>query len=634
MKSQEGFPPGFSYIEDGMEKEELDKIISKYSTESGRLLGILEDIQRNEGYLPKDALTYISKALNTPLSKLYSLTTFYSLFNLKPAGKHVIRICRNLSCHLAGAEKVVEGLKESLGIGLRETTPDGEFTLEETSCLGLCSLAPAMMIDDKPFGNLTPEKIPEILKEIRESDDSTINKEPDKGSERNNTRMGKSPTEKVKGVPFKAILRNVGLINPESIEDYTKQGGYTAFKKALSLKPEDVIEEVKKSELIGRGGAGFPTGLKWELTAHANGNEKYIVCNADEGEPGTFKDRTIMENDPHTLLEGMINAGYATGAKKGYIYIRGEYTLSIERVEKAINNARNHKLLGDRILGTDFSFDIEIKKGAGSYVCGEETALLESMEGKRAEPRNKPPYPPTFGLWGQPTVINNVETLANIPLIITKGTDWYKSIGVPGSYGTKLFSLIGDVNWKGVIEAPFGTPLSKIVMGIGGGIKDGKKLKAVVLGGVSGSLITPDEIDIPIDLNSLARIEAGPGSGSIVVLDEKRCIVDITKNIAHFFRRESCGKCAPCRMGIEEVYKIIDRISKGYGEEKDLDTIVRLGKTMKVTSFCGLGQTAPNIVLQSIDKFRDEWLVHIKEKKCPANVCEMNITGSSKNENC
>jgi len=432
-----------------------------------------------------------------------------------------------------------------------------------------------------------------------------------------------SQIEKIMGIQQRIVLENVGKINPEDIKEYIAFDGYMGFENALRMSPENVIKEIENSELRGRGGAGFPTGKKWEFTAKAKSDKKYIICNADEGEPGTFKDRTIMEGDPHRVIEGMLIAGYATGANEGIIYIRGEYTLSIERLEKAIDQAYDLGLLGNNILGSNFSFDVQIKKGAGAYVCGEETALLNSIEGKRGEPRKKPPYPPTAGLWGKPTVINNVETLANIPAIMRNGAEWFKQFGVPGSYGTKLFSLNGDLNWKGVVEVPFGTPLSFIINEIGGGLKDNLSLKAVILGGVSGSLLKPDEIDTPVDFNSLAKIEAGPGSGSITALNEKRCIVDVAKNIAKFFRHESCGKCTPCRVGTDEMYKIIDRISKGQGKESDVELIEKLGTTMKLTSFCGLGQTAPNIILQSLKKFPDEWNAHIFDKRCPVNVCSM-----------
>jgi NADH:ubiquinone oxidoreductase subunit F (NADH-binding)/(2Fe-2S) ferredoxin len=432
-----------------------------------------------------------------------------------------------------------------------------------------------------------------------------------------------SQIEKIMGIQQRIVLENVGRINPEDIKDYIAFDGYVGFENVLKMSPEKVIEEIELSELRGRGGAGFPTGKKWRFTAQAKSNEKYIVCNADEGEPGTFKDRTIMEGDPHRIIEGMLIAGYATGANNGIIYIRGEYALSIDRLQKAIDQAYELGLLGKNILSSGFNFDVEIKRGAGAYVCGEETALLNSIEGKRGEPRKKPPYPPTAGLWGKPTVINNVETLANIPSIMRNGAKWFKQFGVPSSYGTKLFSLSGDVNWKGVIEVPFGMPLSYIINEIGGGVKNGTSLKAVILGGVSGTLITSDEVNTPVDFNSLAKIEAGPGSGSITVLNDMRCIVDVVKNIAYFFRHESCGKCTPCRVGTDEMYKIIDRVSHGKGKESDISLMKKLGRTMKLTSFCGLGQTAPNIILQSLEKFPGEWKAHITEKRCPVNVCEM-----------
>ena len=530
-----------------------------------------------------------------------------------------ILIAEDSKSILKGAREIEKALKEEI----KKRGLENEIAVIPTGSLGLEDLGVAMAIypEGVIYAPVEIKDVPEITEKHLLK--GRVIEKLVKKWEKQKVELGITKSESVMQSQYRAVLRNVGLINPESIEEYIAQDGYTALEKALSESPSDVIEETKKSELRGRGGAGFPTGLKWEFTAKAPGNEKYIVCNADEGEPGTFKDREIMEGDPHSLIEGMLIAGYATGAHKGYIYIRGEYALSIQRLQKAINDAKTYGILGEKILGTDFSFDIEIKKGAGAYICGEETALLESIEGKRGEPRKKPPYPPTFGLWGKPTVINNVETLANIPLIIEKGADWFKLIGVPGTYGTKLFSLMGDINWKGVIEIPFGTPLSKIVMDIGGGVKNGKKLKAVVLGGVSGSLILPEELDTPIDFNSLAQIEAGPGSGSIVVLSENRCIVDIAKNIAYFFRHESCGKCTPCRVGTEEMYKIIDRISRGGGKEKDLITIEHLGKDMKLTSFCGLGQTASNIIVQSIKKFRSEWLMHIREKECPVNICKM-----------
>jgi NADH:ubiquinone oxidoreductase subunit F (NADH-binding)/(2Fe-2S) ferredoxin len=517
-----------------------------------------------------------------------------------------------------GAKEIEELIsKELRALGL-----DEEVLVAPTGSLGFEDIGVAIAVypDGVIYAPVTQNDVPRIIKEHLLK--GRIVKELAHEIGKKDVTVTESRAERVLSIQKRVLLKRVGVINPESIEEYIAEDGYLALEKALEKGSQWVLEEVKASELRGRGGAGFPTGKKWEFTAKAKSDVKYVICNADEGEPGTFKDRVIMEGDPHLLIEGMILAGFATGANYGYIYIRGEYDLSIKRLQKAIDQARSYGFLGENILGSGFSFDIEIKKGAGAYICGEETALIESIEGKRGEPRKKPPYPPTCGLWGKPTVINNVETLANVPPIVVNGAEWFKKFGVPGSYGTKLFSLMGDVNYKGVIEIPFGVKLSSIINDVGFGIKGGKKLKGVILGGVSGSLITPNEIDTPVDFNSLALIEAGPGSGSIVVLSEDRCIVDIAKNIAYFFRHESCGKCTPCRVGTEEMYKIIDSISKGFGEVKDLERLDKLSTSMKLTSFCGLGQTAPNIIQQSLRKFREEWLEHINERKCSANVCE------------
>jgi len=519
---------------------------------------------------------------------------------------------------LRGAKEI----EELLNVAIRDAGLDNEILVIPTGSLGYEDIGVAISVypEGVIYVPVTKGNIKEIVTEHLLK--GRIVERLAKKIETTSVKLGVTKSEQILSTQVRVVLRNVGVINPESIEEYIASDGYSALEKSFSEGREWTVDEVKKSELRGRGGAGFPTGKKWDFTAKSDNPMKYLICNADEGEPGTFKDREIMEGDPHSLIEGMIIAAFATGCNNGYIYVRGEYDLSIKRLQKAINDAKELGLLGDNIIGSGFSFDVEIKKGAGAYICGEETALIESIEGHRGEPRKKPPYPPTFGLWGKPTVINNVETLANIPPIIAKGAEWFKTIGVPGTYGTKLFSLMGDVNWKGVVEIPFGTPLSYIVNDLGGGVKDGKALKAVILGGVSGSLITPANLDTPVDFNSLALIEAGPGSGAIIVMDETRCIVDIVKNIAYFFRHESCGKCTPCRVGTEELYSIIDGISKGQGDVKDLDTIKSLSEDMNLTSFCPLGQTAPNIIVQSIREFRQEWLEHIEDKKCSSNVCE------------
>ncbi len=509
-----------------------------------------------------------------------------------------------------------ENIEKLLIAEIKKLRLDKEVAVVPTGDLGYAGegVSIAVYPEGVVYAPVTAEDVPVIAREHLLK--GKVLKNLAVGVRKAHSGIGATKSEKVIGIQKKILLKNVGGINPENIEEYIAADGYQALGKAVSrMKPQEVLAAVRASELRGRGGAGYPTGMKWESAAGEPAGEKYIICNADEGEPGTFKDREIMEGDPHLLVEGTAIAGYAVGASKGYIYIRGEYGISIRRLQKAIDDAAAYGLLGKNILGSGFDFDIEIKKGAGAYICGEESALIESIEGKRGEPRKKPPYPTKAGLWGKPTVINNVETLANVPAIIENGAEWYKSIGVPGSRGTKLFSLMGDINWKGVIEIPFGTRLADIITGIGGGVKGGKKLKGVILGGVSGFLIRPEETDVKVDFDSLARIEAGPGSGSIIVLDETRSIVDIMRNIMYFFRHESCGKCTPCRVGVEQIYSILDYIFSCEGIDSDMKTLEDIGRNMALTSFCPLGQTAPNIMMQSLKKYGAEWQEYIARKK-------------------
>ncbi len=517
-----------------------------------------------------------------------------------------------------GAKRIQELLEETL----KKHKLNEEVKVIPTGSLGFEDSGVALMVypEGLIYAPVTPQDVEEIVTEhmLKGRIVQRLKNKPKVGQ----VSIGTMENQIILEVQKRIVLENVGIIDPENIEEYIAREGYSAIEKALfEMDPVKVIDEVKTSDLRGRGGAGFPTGLKWDFTYKSKADVKYVICNADEGEPGTFKDREIMEGDPHKLIEGMMLAAYATGGTYGYIYIRGEYALSIQRLEKAIQDARAYGLLGKNILGTDFSFDMEVFQGAGAYVCGEETALIESIEGNRGEPRKKPPYPPSCGLWQKPTVVNNVETLANIPSIIRNGGAWYKNIGVDGSRGTKLFSLMGDLNWKGVVEIPFGTALSGIIEKLGLGVVEGRPLKGVILGGSSGFLIRPEELETPVDFHSLAQIEAGPGSGSIVAMDHHRCIVDMIKNIAQFFEHESCGKCTPCRTGTNQIVNILDRIATGNGVEKDLDDLKVLGDAMVQTSFCPLGQTAPNIMMQAVEKFRDEILVHINEKQCPAKVC-------------
>ncbi len=422
------------------------------------------------------------------------------------------------------------------------------------------------------------------------------------------------------------VLRNVGVIDPKNIEEYIARDGYFALHKVLTeMKPQDVINIVKASGLRGRGGAGFPTGLKWEFTAKAQADQKYVVCNADEGEPGTFKDRLIMEGDPHSVVEAMVICGYAVGATKGYIYIRGEYYGSVENIQKAVMDAYEYGFLGKNIMGTDFSFDLTVRLGAGAYICGEETALLESIEGKSGRPRLKPPYPPTHGLFGKPTVINNVETFANIPAIILNGADWFKSFGTPSSPGTKVYSLVGNVVRRGIVEVPMGTTVRDLIYRFGGGLLGGKELYMVQTGGTAGTFIGVDKLDVPLDYDSFAKHGVSIGSGVILAMSEDSCPVDVALNTMQFFEHESCGKCTPCREGTRLAVQLLERMSKGQGKKEDLETLKEIARVTQEASLCGLGQSINVPLLSILNNFEADFLAHIGAKSCPRGVCEFVI---------
>jgi len=504
---------------------------------------------------------------------------------------------------LAGARDVMQALiKEIEKRGLQE-----EIKVLETGSLGSSTDGVVMVVYPEGiyYRNVKPEDVPVIVEEhllkgrpvrrlmMPSVTPGVVTKETTKFD------VSKQP---------RIVLKNVGIINPESIEEYIGVGGYEALGKAiLEMKPQDVIQEIKSSGLRGRGGAGFPTGLKWELAYKAKGSPKYIICNADEGEPGTFKDRLILEGDPHKTIEGMIIAGYAVGANRGYIYVRGEYELSIERLEKALSQAREYGFLGENIFGTEFSFDIYIKKGAGAYICGEETALIESLEGKRGEPRFKPPYPTDAGLWGKPTVINNVETLANVPSIIQNGASWFRSFGTEKSPGTKVYSILGHIVNAGLIEVPMGVTLREIIYGYGGGMRSGK-FKIAQIGGTAGALLGEDALDIPMDFDSLKPLNATLGSGAILIMDDSTCIVEVLKSVVAFFKRESCGKCTPCRAGVSKLYNMVNNIH-GSGPEI-VDKILEISTYMQQTSFCALGQSPIMPVSSAIKYFKDEIIEH------------------------
>jgi len=527
-------------------------------------------------------------------------------------------VCAGAQCIAAGGNGFEDALKEEL----KKHDLVEEVNIVETGCMGSCELGPLMVV--YPEGVIYTKVRPEDAKEIVE--EHFLKGRPVK-------RLLWKQEEKrfptLSEVPFfakqtKIVLRNCGLINPEDINEYIAQGGYEALAKALTeMTPEDVIKVIKDSGLRGRGGAGFPTGQKWEFAYKQQPDTKYIICNADEGDPGAYMDRSILEGDPHSVLEGMAIAGYAIGAQKGYIYVRAEYPLAVKRLEIAIKQAKSTGLLGKNIFGTNFSFDIELRMGAGAFVCGEETALINSIEGKRGEPRKKPPFPAQKGLFGKPTVINNVETLADVPVIIEKGAQFFRKFGTEKSPGTKVFALAGKVNITGLVEVPLGTPLRTIVFDIGGGVPEGHTFKAALTGGPSGGVIPAEHLDAPMDYENLTQLGTIMGSGGLIIMDETSCMVDIAKFFLKFTVDESCGKCTPCREGTRQMLNILEKITSGNGVMEDLDRVEKLGNLIKLTALCGLGQTAPNPVLSTIRYFRDEYIAHIKDKKCPANVCSM-----------
>jgi NADH-quinone oxidoreductase subunit F len=502
---------------------------------------------------------------------------------------------------MAGARSVEKALTEEIA---KQGLSD-EIAILETGSIGATNQGVIIIVypEGVYYGNVTVQDIPQLVEEhllkgrpVKRLFLAELPKQ---------HVVTKEKTGLLKEQP-RIVLRNSGIIDPENIDEYIAREGYEAIGKAFSLKPEDVIAEIKKSGLIGRGGAGFTTGMKWDFARRATGIVKYIICNADEGEPGTFKDRLILEGDPHKLIEAMIIAGYAVGANKGFVYIRGEYSLSIERLEKAIAQAHEYGLLGDNILESGFSFDIAVMKGAGAYVCGEETALIESLEGKRGHPRNKPPYPVTEGLWGKPTVVNNVETLANVPEIIWRGAEWYRGYGTDKCPGTKVYTIIGNVATPGIIEAEMGTTLRDIIYGYAGGIKEGKKFKCALVGGAAGAFLGPDMLDVQMDFANLKEYAAVLGSGAILVMDEDADIVDMLQSVLHFFKHESCGHCVPCRLGTAQLAKIIDRIAASKGTKEDISKLSKISDVMRDTSFCPLGQSLCLPISSALKYFNDE----------------------------
>ena len=530
-----------------------------------------------------------------------------------------ILVCGGTGCRASASKNIICRLEDCL----KERALEDEVQVIATGCFGFCEKGPIVKImpDNTFYVQVKPEDAEEIVNEhiIKgRKVERLLYKEPSK-----KVTVSDSKHMEFYKKQLRIALRNCGFIDPENIEECIGRDGYSALAKCLTeMTPEAVIDEIKRSGLRGRGGGGFPTGLKWEFARKYQADQKYVVCNADEGDPGAFMDRSIMEGDPHSVIEAMAICGYSIGASKGLVYIRAEYPLAIERLRIAIEQAEKYGLLGENILGTDFSFHIEIRYGAGAFVCGEETALIHSMEGHRGEPTTKPPFPAESGYLNKPTNVNNVETLANIPVILNKGADWFASIGTERSKGTKVFALAGKINNVGLIEVPMGTTLREVIYEIGGGIKNGKKFKAVQTGGPSGGCLTEKHLDTPIDFDNLLAAGSMMGSGGMIVMDEDDCMVAVAKFYLEFIVEESCGKCSPCRIGNKRLLEILTRITEGKGTMEDLDNLRNLSQVINDTALCGLGQTSPNPVLSTLEHFYDEYVAHIRDHKCPAGKCK------------
>ena len=679
----------------GVDLSLMEGVLRQYQDDSTSLIMILQQAQAIYGYLPQEVIYHVAERTGNSPAKVMGVATFYSYFRLKPMGIYQIMLCDGTACHVNGSDRIRAAITQELGIHNGETTEDGMFTLNEVACLGCCSLAPVMMINGDTYGNLTPEKTINILRQLRQresgegirilvgqgscgvsagagrvakvlaghmtaTDSFTVETTGCIGmcylepivdiyeGEKLLHRLVKVTetdalgiVEAVRKKDFSKLeamfisdedarflkkqkrvaLRHCGVVDPTSIDDYIKKDGYKAIDKALHMTPEEVIEEVKVSGLAGRGGAGFPTWFKWNAARNAEGEHKHLICNADEGDPGAFMDRAVIESDPHSLIEGMLIGAYAIGASDMYVYIRAEYPLAVERLGNAIEQARSRGLLGENILGSGFSCDLNIKIGAGAFVCGEETALIESMEGKRGMPRLKPPFPAQSGYLNEPSNINNVETFANVAWIINNGGAAFAAMGTENSKGTKVFALTGKVQRGGLVEVPMGNSLRDVIFDIAGGIKDGRSYKAVQMGGPSGGCIPADLVDTPIDYKALSATGAIMGSGGMVVMDDSTCMVNIARFFLDFTASESCGKCVPCRIGTTRMMEILNRICDGQGQEGDIEMLEQLCVSIKDGSLCGLGQTAPNPVLTTIRYFRDEYEAHIRDKKCPAHEC-------------
>ena len=716
--------------------EVIDKIISEKGTAVEAVIPILQAIQMEYNYLPADAMQRVCELTDISLARIYGISTFYSQFRHQPVGKHIIKVCVGTACHVKGAMRVYDAFKRELKLDENDDTDkDGLFTIDKVACLGCCTIAPVVQIDNTTFGHVEPSKVSEILDEFLNSDkdssstssgltsnikgidgeiriglgscciasgSSDVKAELEKSLKANNTKVdvkqvgcvgicnqvplleihknGESPYyyTKIKSTEVNEIIRkhfrsrnpftrlrtdisgiidnyiingipksvkkyssesvdtpvaeflkgqiNIatehrGAIKPDDLDEYKKLGGFEALQNCLNSNPNEIINTIKQSGLRGRGGGGFPSGQKWELVKNTNSDQKYVICNGDEGDPGAFMDRMLLESYPFRVIEGLIIAAYTVGANTGLFYIRAEYPLAVKRIKEALYYCEKANILGDNIMNSDFSFSLNIFEGAGAFICGEETALIASVEGNRGLPKMRPPYPAVSGLWGKPTLINNTETFSLVPWIIRKGANAFADIGTKNSKGTKVFALAGKINRGGLIEVPIGITIRKIVEEIGGGIPNGKAFKAVQIGGPSGGCIPATMSETPIDFESLSEVGAMMGSGGLVVLDEDDCMVDIARYFLEFTQDQSCGKCTFCRIGTRRMLEILEKICRGDGKLEDIETLEKLAASTKKGSLCGLGKTAPNPVISTLKYFRHEYLEHINGK-CPTGKCK------------
>ncbi len=588
----------------------FETLQNRYPVKRSALIPMLMYAQDEYGFISDEIIEEIARRLDLRTVQVEETLQYYSMLHRKPMGKHHVQICTNVACMLRGGNELLEQAKKRLEIGHKEVTTDGIFSLEEVECIGACTGAPAMQVNYDFYENLTPMKFDRIIEELDAGDHPAP--EPVTAGALHPRDPAETPV----------ISRRFGIRNSHKIDVYLQHDGYKALEKALrEMTPETIIDEVKKSSLRGRGGAGFPTGMKWSFVPKDSPKPKYVICNADESEPGTCKDRPLMEMDPHQMIEGITIAGRAIGAKNGFIYIRGEYRYVLDIVQAALDEAYSRNYLGKNILGSGFDFDLIVHTGAGAYECGEESALMESLEGKRGYPRIKPPFPAVVGLYGCPTIINNVETLSTVPAIILEGGEKYASRGTPKNGGTRLLCVAGHVNKPGIYEVPLGMNMKKFIYEIAGGIPNGKKLKAVIPGGSSCPLMSASEIDIPMDYDSVAKAGSMLGSGGMVVMDEDTCMVDMARRIMHFYAHESCGWCIPCREGTTWLRKMLDRFHAGYGRVEDIDLVGDLAKNMLGRTFCPLGDAAALPTISIVQKWRNEFEQHLNGR-CPFKSAE------------